>query len=763
MFGNRNVLSTLKNIDPSFNIMADNVFGSDPNRLPEINMRGNSSLPSVSDLRSDTRANLNSPLIILDGFEISLQKMIDLNDDEVKSITLLKDASATAIYGSRGANGVVVITTKQPEEGKLKITAKSTINVELADLSSYDVLNAREKLDLELKSGLYTATDFLSKDVILKKLYNQNLTSVEKGNDTDWMSKPLRTGVGQRHNFKIEGGDSKMRYSASVDYNHVAGVMKKSNRKNMNGMVTLAYYHKNLTFRNQLSVGINKSEQSPYGSFNTYVRLNPYWTPYDEEGNLIKIFDRTKPFWGSSFPSNPLYNATLNTVNSSEYTDIINNFSLEWEPTKDIILRGQLGLLKETNSSDLFKPASHTQFDLYKEDDLFRKGSYIYGSGEKFNYDMSFTFNYNKVFAGSHQIYLGLDYSMTEKTEENYSFFIEGFSNDNQSFLPLGLSYQKDGKPSGFENTTRRVGFTSNMNYVYDNRYFVDASYRVDGSSQFGSEKRFAPFWSAGIGWNIHEEDFLTDSGIINRLRLKGSFGTTGSQNFPAYQAARTYNYDYNDRYLNWTGANLLGLGNENLEWQITKQYNVGIESALFNTRVKLSADAYYKTTSNLLSEMDLPLSSGFSSYTENVGEVENKGFELMASAFLIRDTQRELIWSVTGRLVHNKSEIIKLSEAIKSQNELVKLRKVTNPNQLFYEGDPIDAIYVVPSLGIDPSTGKELFLNKDGEVTSVWDPEDRVFAGVATPKFRGNLSSMFRYKNFNLNASFAYQWGGQY
>ncbi|MCT4601450.1 MAG: carboxypeptidase-like regulatory domain-containing protein, partial [Marinifilum sp.] len=132
MFGNRNVLSTLKNIDPSFNIMADNVFGSDPNHLPEINMRGSSSLPSLSDLRSDTRGNLNSPLIILDGFEISLQKMIDLNNDEIKSITLLKDASATAIYGSRGANGVVVITTKQPEEGKLKITAKSTINVELA-------------------------------------------------------------------------------------------------------------------------------------------------------------------------------------------------------------------------------------------------------------------------------------------------------------------------------------------------------------------------------------------------------------------------------------------------------------------------------------------------------------------------------------------------------------------------------------------------------------------------------------------------------
>jgi TonB-linked SusC/RagA family outer membrane protein len=762
MYGNRNIITTLKNIDPAFNIIESNEFGSDPNHLPEINIRGTSSLPSISQLQNDTKANLNTPLIILDGFEISLQKLSTLNDDELKNITLLKDASATAIYGSRGANGVVVITTKEPEQGKLKITYSTNINIEVPDLNGYDLLNAREKLDLELKAGIYNSKGPWT-NLALKQKYNAILSLVTKGVNTDWMSKPLRTSIGQRHNLKLEGGDDKFRYSASVNYNLMTGVMKGSNRKTFNGSINLTYYHKKITFRNQLNISLNKSENSPYGNFGDYVKLNPYWAPYNNKGNLVKIFDQSSVLWGYNkkyYPVNPLYNASLHTINSSDYTNITNNFSVEWKVMEGFSLRGKMGISKLISNSDNFKPANHTDFAGYANEDLLRRGKYIYGTGKGFNYDFNITASYSKTVADKHHIYTGFDYGMSEKSNQNYMFAVEGFVHESLDFLSMALQYEQNGNAKGRESTTRRIGLTGNINYSYDNRYFADLSYRIDGSSQFGTNKRFAPFWSAGIGWNIHKEDWFNNTGIVNNLKIKANYGVTGSQQFSAYQAMSIYRYYTDDRYLDWMGARLLGLGNEDLEWQTTNQFNIGFESQLFNKRLRFNVDIYYKTTSNLLSQMDIPLSNGFPSYTENIGEVENKGFELMASAIII--TGNKLLWSITGKLSHNQNKIIKLSAALKKQNEKIQNMGGSSPNRLIFEGDPVNAIYVVPSLGIDPSTGKELFLKKDGEITYTWDANDRVFAGISSPKFRGNFSSFLHYGNFEMNMSFGFYWGGQ-
>ena len=200
-FGNRNILTTLRNIDPSFNILESNEWGSNPNRLPEVQIRGAANMPDIDQLQSDTKAELNTPLIIMDGFEITLERMMDLDDSEVETITLLKDASATAIYGSRGANGVIVITTKEPEPGKLRFAYTGSLNLEVPDLSDYDVLNAREKLDLELRSGYYDGVR-AEYEVQLKQKYNEILQQVERGVNTYWLSKPLRVGVGHRHNIK---------------------------------------------------------------------------------------------------------------------------------------------------------------------------------------------------------------------------------------------------------------------------------------------------------------------------------------------------------------------------------------------------------------------------------------------------------------------------------------------------------------------------------------------------------------------------------
>lgn len=760
-YGNRNILTTLRNIDPSFNVIENNAWGSNPNKLPEIEIRGAASMPDVDQLQSDMKAELNTPLIIMDGFEISLQRMMDLDDNEVRSVTLLKDASATAIYGSRGANGVVVIETKEPEMGRLKFSYTGSLNVEIPDLSDYDLLNAREKLALEYESGYYN-DKMPATDIQLKQKYSEILQQIERGVDTYWLSKPLRTGIGHRHNVKLEGGDKSFRYAVTLQYNHIAGVMKGSNRNNFNGGINLSYKHAKFIFRNSLSISLNKSEDSPYGSFDQYVKLNPYWTEKDENGNIRKFFDEDYFYWGTNYPANPLYNATLNTRVTTDYLNVTNNFSMEWRPVQSLILRGNFGIYTQTDNRDSYFPPEHTQYQNYTGDDYFRKGSYTYTTGKNYRYNASFTINYNKVFAEKHMIYAGVNMDVENSEGHSYTFSAEGFPSGALDFLAAAMQYKKDGKPSGNESKSRRVGIVANANYSFHDRFFVDGSYRTDGSSLYGADRRFAGFWSVGLGWNIHREAFMENVNFVDRLKLRGSVGETGSNNFSSYEALATYKYVLNDRYYQWMGATQQALANPELEWQKTMKYNIGLELNVFDKRLSIIGDVYLERTSGLMSSLDLPPSNGYPSYKANIGKLENKGFELRATAFIFRDTEKRLTWSVTAALMHNKDKIIELSENMKKKQEQLLNTAGSVPNQVWKEGDPMNAIYAVPSLGIDPSTGKELYLRKNGEVSYNWYASDRVFCGVSQPKFRGNINTMFRFRDISLNMSFGYRWGGQ-
>ena len=292
MHRGQNLLQTLKNIDVSLNFRVDNLAGSDPNAKPSITIRGSSSLPmSVQEFNQTASNAVNEPLIIMDGFEISLDKLMDYNDEEIESINILKDAAATAIYGSRGANGVIVIITKKPEAGKLKINAEVGLDMEIPDLMSYDLLTAREKLELEKEVGLYDI-DIINNDMTFQELYNERLHRVLSGATTDWISKPIRTGVSSHYNLRLDGGSDQFRWGVSLGYRDVAGAMKGSYRRSFNGSITLIYDIKNLTFQNYLSYGISRSKESEYGVFSDYVKQQPYNSPYDEHGNVVHLGDR---------------------------------------------------------------------------------------------------------------------------------------------------------------------------------------------------------------------------------------------------------------------------------------------------------------------------------------------------------------------------------------------------------------------------------------------------------------------------------------
>ena len=758
-FQGQNLVQTLKNIDPAFNISVDNDFGSNPNLLPQFTVRGNSSLPmSVEDYNTGLQTRVNTPLIIMDGFEISLTKLIDYNDEDIESITILKDASSTAIYGSRGANGVVVVRTKEPQAGKLKIRAETSFTMEMPDLTSYDLLNASELLELQRSLGLYEASSpSYHNDKQVK--YAARLKDVLEGVNTDWLHYPVHTGISKKYSLRLEGGSEQFRWGASLSSKQAQGAMKGSERDNFNGSTFLSYTYKNVIFRNQLNITTNKSIESPYGSFSTYANMQPYYKPYNEEGKLVEYFTGlTTPEIG-----NPLYDAMLISKDEKKYTELTNNFSIEWSISSDLRLRGQLGVSKKLSEEDSYLSPEHSSFttsDTYQTDDgYFRRGRYEYGTGSAVNYEGNLTLSYSKLINDKHQLYTGLNYSMQNSKGYMYYMTFEGFSAISLPFIPNAHQYEQNGVPSGNESTSRRVGFTGNVNYTYDNRFFVDLSYRVDGSSQFGTQNKFAPFWSTGIGWNLHNENFLKNNDLINRFRLKAAYGQTGSQQFSAYQALQTYQYYTGDKYLNRGGSYLMALGNENLKWQTTDQLNVGTEVAIMDNRFNVSFDYYIKKTSSLLSSRDLPLSTGFPSYIENIGEVKNKGYEASLNAYVIR--KGDVSWMLGAKLSYNKNEITKLSDAIKTQTEAYKKEDV-DISTLFYEGYAQNSIWAVRSLGIDPSTGNELFLDSEGNITDEWEASAKVYCGIDQPPYRGNLNSILRYKNFTLNLSFAYHWGGQ-
>lgn len=764
--GNRNLITSIRNIDPSFNIVEDINIGSDPNKLPDITVRGNSSLNvDVKGLQTDSKnkQSSNQPLLIMDGFEISLERMMDLDDNQVETITLLKDASATAMYGTRGANGVVVITTKKPEEGRIRITYKGSLNIEAPDLTSYDLLTAKEKLEYEWAAGLYSSINANMEQEDLD-LLNQRRIDAERGVNTYWLKYPVRTGVGHRHSLRMEGGDEIFRYAAGLSYNNVAGAMKGSERNTFNGNMFLSYKYKNLTFQNDLQISSNKSKNSPYGTFNDFAKINSYWTPYDDEGNLVRVLEdyRYISLNRTNYVVNPLYNAQLPSRNESKYTTITNNFAMEWNILPELFVRGRLGITSSTTRSDVYKSAKHTDFDDYTGDDYARKGTYTYGTGEEFNYEADFTLNYSKKFAEKHQVYVGLGYNFAQTKNEDYRIVAEGISNINMDFLGMASKYEKDGRPYGDEGISRRLGGIINGNYTYDRRYFVDISGKLEGSSKFGADNRYAPFWSTGIGWNLHNEAFWGEGGVLNLARLRLSYGTSGSQSFSPYQAMTTFKDYGGNSYQGWYGVYLMGMGNKDLGWQKTNQVNLGMELELFKGRVRLNVDIYDKTTDDLVSDIDLPSAGGFGSYKANVGKVSNRGVELGLNAYVIRNIEKEISWSIGGTLAHNKNEIKAISNSLQFLNDQMSNEAGGNPSFMYKEGQSMNTIFAVKSLGIDPSNGREIYLTKDGEKTYTWDPKDKVACGINEPKIWGNLNTMFRYKGVTFNAIFSYRYGGQ-
>lgn len=776
--GNSNVLQSLKNLDPSIMFFDNMSLGSDPNAVPEMVLRGKSSINMEEvDLKATYQHDPNAPLFVLDGFETSIQKIMDLDMDRVESLTILKDASAKAIYGSKAANGVIVIELKKNASGDLRVSYNGSVSIEAPDLTSYNLCNAAEKLDVEQAFGMFDDPEavFDSRQM-MKKLYNQRLSAVKSGINTDWLAKPLQLGVGNKHSISVELGDKALRSIIDLSYQKIKGVMKGSDRTNISGAITLSYRHNKFLFRNQLTISSNESNDSKYGSFSEYTRLNPYYTPYDQYGNLSQnIVPQLDPgnsvivnawYEDVNFEQNPLYNAQLNTVLRSKYIDVTNNFELQWFVFNGLKATARFGLTEQRNRKDEFYPANHLKFANYAEEDMFRKGSYDLEQGENHTLSGKLDVQYNRNFLSVHDIYVNAGFDLSSKQNSTNLQRAEGFPSDKMTDIIFARQYLEDSKPSGTEETVKDFGYYLSLNYSYDNRLNFDGTFRQSASSMYGSDSRWGKFWSIGGSWNLHNESWLEGSNIT-QLRLRATTGSTGSQSSAAYNALASYEYFLDKTYGGLLGAQLLNMRNESLKWQEKWEQNYAVDFN-YKNRYAFTFEYYRSITNNALNPLTLAPSTGFTTVQENVGKVLNRGFDLRASAVVWQQPADRSYLSFGVMISRNKNILKEISEAMKSYNEQQNnLANTDNkPVQKYYDGVSMDAIWAMPSLGIDPANGREIYLAKDqnGNLyrTYTYDASQQVICGDKLPKFQGNANATLEYKGFGINAVLTYQYGAK-
>lgn len=735
--GTQSIMQGIEAFVPGVVSIDNSLMGSNPNAKPELNIRG----------RATFEGKANMPVFVVDGSIVTSDFVFDMDMNDIQSVTVLRDASATALYGAKGSAGVVVITTRPMEGGKLKLRYNGTIRSSIPDLSDYHLLDAEQKLEYERLAGVFS--DDNPEERYRKELeYAAIREQIARGVNTDWMAKPLRIGLSQNHNINIDGGDNYARYSLGLRYGKDQGVMRGSGRDRLNTTFKLSYSKDELFFISNLArVSFVNGQDSPYGDFKSFVDANPYDSPYDKDGNLRHLLTHKL--------INPLYEATAGNVSRSSDFDFFDTLTFRmW--LADFRIDADATLQRgKSERINFVSPRSGKELEKAK---LSQRGSLSETFSKSSDFSGKLMLSYNKNVLEDLFLSAMAGSNIEYRTYQMSRYSSVGYYSDKLPNPGFSSGYPAGGRPVSEDRIIAGVGFFANLNAIYKEKYFLDLIYRYEGSSLFGKNSRFAPFWSAGIGWNIHKEPFMKDLNV-NLLKLRFSTGYLGNVSFSPYQALTTYRYGEDLTYVKGAGAVPITIGNPNLRWERTQNNNIGLDLNVLDNRWDLSLDLYLKITDNLLLDVTKAPSVGVATAKENVGEIENKGIELSTRIVPVRT--KDWNWTVAMTYSYNKNRIRKISDALKAQNEKSLSDKNSRmPLPIYVEGESLTTLKVVPSAGIDPATGREIYIKRDGSYTFDYDPRDKVTFGDTSPLATGMVSSYLTYKGFTLTTGLRYQLG---
>ena len=671
----------------------------------------------------------NNPLYVIDGFiyqvdgssqktgigsiESTLDPLSFINPSDIERIEVLKDVSATAIYGSRGANGVIIISTKKGRRDETAVRYKATVSVSTA-AKKLDLLNAAEWARMEKdyfgNRGGYSDADIAS-----------------LGEGTDWQSEVLRSGVSQIHELSISGGSEKTRFLLSGNYTDQQGIVLNSDFQRYNLRANIEH-HLSERFRVTLSSTLGKTKQhalsttepvnyfsSPYsaGITNslTYALFMPPVVPVrTADGN----YNYTNPYENAYFklngtaanPVSDLENTTAETL--TNYALV--NAALRYQVAEGLTAKAAAGANQTDITQNYFAP-SYTALGLNEG------GVGSIGHRQNQVVQGELTLDYEKQLGDSHYLSGLVGYTI-QTTQTNFNLSTTSrYTNEDLGYNNLG-----DGShvytPSSGQTKATLNSLISRVNYTLAGRYNATATFRADHSSRFSKANRWGYFPSLGLSWNVDREPFLSEAEPLTTLKLRASVGSVGNQEIGDYEYAASYTAS---SYGGQTAYSKGNLGNSNLKWETTVSWNAGLDAGFWQGRLNVVVDYYYKKTSDLLLYLPVNSSTGLTTQLMNAGNVVNRGIELSVDAVLLQ--RSNLLWTVNGNITHNHNELVKMSSDVKSLYS-GELRE-----SILREGEPVGSFYGYEFLGIDPQNGKVLL----GEQTILGSHQPDFFYGIST------------------------------
>lgn len=716
----------------------------------------------------------NEPLYVVDGFiyyksssdsktglgaiESSLNPLSTINPSDIQSIEVLKDVSATAIYGSRGANGVILITTKKGTRGKTTVNYRYT--------AGWDAVS--KKLDL------MTASEWAAFQK--KYYYNKGGYTDEQiaalGEGTNWQDAMLRNAFRQSHEFSVNGGNGKGRYAFSANYTDQDGIIINSGFERYNFHLNADWnllegltFGLSATYGKSTQHGLTTTEEvmynsSPYsaGITNSFVYglLTPRVVPiYTADGS----YNYSNPYEYAYFAIGNQSSNAVSDLNDSE-AESINNYLLSnvWAQYAfgDFRAKVTVGLNKEQITQNYFSP-SYTSLGLANEG--------LGGIGHKANevWQQEYTLAWNRQLGQAHYLDALVGYTrQTSKTNYN-SVLVSHFTNETLKYNNLA-----DGSsvypPTSGETQATLNSLIARVNYTLLDRYNATATFRADNSSRFAKTHRWGYFPSIGLSWNLDREAFLRDSKTVSGLKLRASYGVVGNQEIGDYEYALNYTASQYDGSSSYSKSNV---SNKDLKWETTASYNIGADLSLWQGRLNIVADAYYKKTSDLLLEVPIGFQQGVSTQLRNVGNVVNKGVELSVDALLA--AKHDLTWRVSANIAHNRNRITDMGTAnniiMGSANETI-LRKDEALGSFYglqfdgivQQGEDVSKLPTLNGKTLEPGDVKYVDLDGNGRI----DGNDRVVLGSIQPNFTYGFSSQLKWKHLDASIAFAGSYGNQ-